>query len=115
MYELLQKVASVAASTHHQDGGGRRLRRFFSREKSKVLVELRVVLSRQPGPGAFEELRETHAQIKDKSRQIKGLQSELKMFIAHRGRVQPAGDLRRAPQQQGQQSREEKRLTATRA
>jgi chromosome segregation ATPase len=49
-----------------------------------VLTELRVVLSRQPGPGAFEELRETHAQIKDKSRQIKGLQSELKMFIAHR-------------------------------
>jgi hypothetical protein len=42
------------------------------------------VLARQPGPRAFEELRDTHVAIREKSRQIKGLQSELKMFIAHR-------------------------------
>ena len=83
MYELLQKVRVLQRRliTKTEEVAAKKI---LLDEKSKVLVELRVVLSRQPGPGAFEELRETHAQIKDKSRQIKGLQSELKMFIAHR-------------------------------
>jgi len=83
MYELLQKVRVLQRRliTKTEEVAAKEI---LLDEKSKVLTELRVVLSRQPGPGAFEELRETHAQIKDKSRQIKGLQSELKMFIAHR-------------------------------
>ena len=83
MYELLQKVRVLQRRliTKTEEVAAKEI---LLDEKSKVLMELRVVLSRQPGPGAFEELRETHAQIKDKSRQIKGLQSELNMFIAHR-------------------------------
>jgi len=83
MYELLQKVRVLQRRliTKTEEVAAKEI---LLDEKSKVLTELRVVLSRQPGPGAFEGLRETHAQIKDKSRQIKGLQSELKMFIAHR-------------------------------
>lgn len=83
MYELLQKVRVLQRRliTKTEEVAAKEI---LLDEKGKVLTELRIVLSRQPGPGAFEELRETHAQIKDKSRQIKGLQSELKMFIAHR-------------------------------
>ena len=81
MYELLQKSPrSCSVITKTEEVAAKKI----LLDEEQVLVELRVVLSRQPGPGAFEELRETHAQIKDKSRQIKGLQSELKMFIAHR-------------------------------
>lgn len=83
MYELLQKVRVLQRRliTKTEEVAAKEI---LLDEKGKVLTELRVVLSRQPGPGAFEELRKTHTQIKDKSRQIKGLQSELKMFIAHR-------------------------------
>ena len=83
MYELIQKVQllqrRLISKTEEVTS-----KQIIIAEKGKVLDELRVVLSRQPGPQAFEELRETHAQIKEKSRQIKGLKSELKMFIAHR-------------------------------
>ena len=83
MYELIQKVQvlqrRLIAKTEEVTS-----KEILIAEKGKVLDELRVVLSRQPGPRAFEDLRETHAQIKEKARQIKGLQSELKMFIAHK-------------------------------
>lgn len=83
MYELIQKVQvlqrRLIAKTEEVME-----KEMLIDEKSKVLDELRVVLARQPGPRAFEELRDTHAAIREKSRQVKGLQSELKMFIAHR-------------------------------
>jgi len=83
MYELIQKVQvlqrRLIAKTEEVTE-----KELLIDEKSKVLDDLKVVLARQPGPRAFEELRDTHAAIRDKSRQIKGLQSELKMFIAHR-------------------------------
>ena len=83
MYELIQKVQvlqrRLIAKTEEVTE-----KEMLVDEKTKVLEDLRVVLARQPGPRAFEELRDTHVAIREKSRQIKGLQSELKMFIAHR-------------------------------
>ena len=83
MYELIQKVQMLQRKliTKTEEVTTKDI---LISEKTKVLAELRVVLSRQPGPRAFEELREPHAHIKEKSRQIKGLRSELKMFIAHK-------------------------------
>jgi chromosome segregation ATPase len=83
MYELIQKVQAlqrrlIAKSEEVTE------KEILLGEKTKVLEELRVVLSRQPGPQAFEDLRDTRAQIKEKTRQVKCLQGELKMFIAHR-------------------------------
>lgn len=83
MYELIQKVQAlqrrlIAKSEEVTE------KEILLGEKTKILEELRVVLSRQPGPQAFEDLRDTRAQIKEKTRQVKCLQGELKMFIAHR-------------------------------
>uniref|UniRef100_A0A8C5TIR1 Cilia and flagella associated protein 58 n=1 Tax=Malurus cyaneus samueli TaxID=2593467 RepID=A0A8C5TIR1_9PASS len=48
-------------------------------EKEKLYVELRQVLARQPGPEAVEQLQQYRNVIREKTKQIKALSSELNM------------------------------------
>ncbi|NXO29561.1 CFA58 protein, partial [Cisticola juncidis] len=52
---------------------------FLLQEKEKLYMELRQVLARQPGPEALEQLQQYRNVLRDKSKQIKALSSELTM------------------------------------
>ncbi|NXO14758.1 CFA58 protein, partial [Oriolus oriolus] len=52
---------------------------FLLQEKEKLYVELRHVLARQPGPEAMEQLQQYRNILREKTKQIKALSSELSM------------------------------------
>ncbi|NWV47854.1 CFA58 protein, partial [Daphoenositta chrysoptera] len=52
---------------------------FLLQEKEKLYVELRRVLARQPGPEATEQLQQYRNILREKTKQIKALSSELNM------------------------------------
>ncbi|NWW36131.1 CFA58 protein, partial [Panurus biarmicus] len=52
---------------------------FLLQEKEKLYVELRHVLARQPGPEAMEQLQQFRNVLREKTKQIKVLSSELSM------------------------------------
>ncbi|NXY29473.1 CFA58 protein, partial [Pomatorhinus ruficollis] len=52
---------------------------FLLQEKEKLYVELRHVLARQPGPEAAEQLQQFRNVLREKTKQIKALSSELSM------------------------------------
>ncbi|NWW00466.1 CFA58 protein, partial [Machaerirhynchus nigripectus] len=52
---------------------------FLLQEKEKLYVELRHVLARQPGPEAMEQLQQYRNILREKTKQIKVLSSELNM------------------------------------
>ncbi|NXR59664.1 CFA58 protein, partial [Rhadina sibilatrix] len=52
---------------------------FLLQEKEKLYVELRHVLARQPGPEAAEQLQQYRNILREKTKQIKALSSELTM------------------------------------
>ncbi|NXB62822.1 CFA58 protein, partial [Struthidea cinerea] len=52
---------------------------FLLQEKEKLYVELRHVLARQPGPEAVEQLQQYRNILREKTKQIKVLSSELNM------------------------------------
>ncbi|NXD90154.1 CFA58 protein, partial [Chaetorhynchus papuensis] len=52
---------------------------FLLQEKEKLYVELRHVLARQPGPEAAEQLQQYRNILREKTKQIKVLSSELNM------------------------------------
>ncbi|NXB34441.1 CFA58 protein, partial [Eulacestoma nigropectus] len=52
---------------------------FLLQEKEKLYVELRHVLARQPGPEATEQLQQYRNILREKTKQIKVLSSELNM------------------------------------
>ncbi|NWW08568.1 CFA58 protein, partial [Oreocharis arfaki] len=52
---------------------------FLLQEKEKLYVELRHVLARQPGPEATEQLQQYRNILREKTKQIKALSSELNM------------------------------------
>ena len=49
-------------------------------EKEKLYVELKNVLSRQPGPEAAEQINVYQANLREKTRQMKAMASELNMY-----------------------------------
>jgi hypothetical protein len=50
-------------------------------EKEKLYTELNSVLERQPGPEVVEQLSIYEHTLKDKTRQLKAMASELSIFI----------------------------------
>jgi peptidoglycan hydrolase CwlO-like protein len=51
-------------------------------EKEKLYVELKSILARQPGPEVAEQLSVYQQNLKDKTRQMKAMASELNMYQA---------------------------------
>merc|ERR1719253_1216957 len=51
-------------------------------EKEKLYVELKNILARQPGPEVAEQLSVYQQNLKDKTRQMKAMASELNMYQA---------------------------------
>merc|ERR1711939_700673 len=51
-------------------------------EKEKLYVELKGILARQPGPEVAEQLSVYQQNLKDKTRQMKAIASELNMYQA---------------------------------
>ena len=51
-------------------------------EKEKLYVELKNILARQPGPEVAEQLSIYQQNLRDKTRQMKAMASELNMYQA---------------------------------
>lgn len=51
-------------------------------EKEKLYVELKGILARQPGPEVAEQLSIYQASLREKTKQLKALASELNMYRA---------------------------------
>ncbi|OBS69543.1 hypothetical protein A6R68_01980 [Neotoma lepida] len=51
-----------------------------SREKEKLYVELKHILARQPGPEAAEQLQIYRHTLRERTKQLKVLSSELNMY-----------------------------------
>merc|ERR1711968_207744 len=51
-------------------------------EKEKLYVELKGILARQPGPEVAEQLSVYQQNLKDRTRQMKAMASELNMYQA---------------------------------
>lgn len=49
-------------------------------EKEKLYMELKQILARQPGPEVAEQLQIYQQTLKDKTKQMKGMASELNMY-----------------------------------
>lgn len=55
-------------------------------EKEKLYMELKTVLERQPGPEVAEQLSIYEHTLKEKTRQLKAMASELNMYVCMRTR-----------------------------
>lgn len=53
-----------------------------TQEKEKLYVELKGILARQPGPEVAEQLSIYQASLREKTKQLKALASELNMYRA---------------------------------
>jgi len=57
---------------------------FVIQEKEKLYAELKNILARQPGPEVAEQLSVYQQSLKDKTRQMKSMASELNMCVLPR-------------------------------
>ncbi|NXO89249.1 CFA58 protein, partial [Certhia brachydactyla] len=80
-YELILKVHRLQKRLISKTGEVIE-KEFLLQEKEKLYVELRHVLARQPGPEATEQLQQYRSILRDKTKQIKALSSELSMCEA---------------------------------
>ncbi|NXO72462.1 CFA58 protein, partial [Phainopepla nitens] len=77
-YELILKVQRLQKRLINKTGEVIE-KEFLLQEKEKLYVELRRVLARQPGPEAAEQLQQYRNILREKTKQIKALSSELSM------------------------------------
>nr|XP_021391968.1 cilia- and flagella-associated protein 58 [Lonchura striata domestica] len=77
-YELVLKVQRLQKRLISKTGEVIE-KEFLLQEKEKLYVELRHVLARQPGPEATEQLQQYRNILREKTKQIKALSSELSM------------------------------------
>ncbi|NXG15880.1 CFA58 protein, partial [Grallaria varia] len=80
-YELIQKVQRlqkrlISKTSEVID------KEFLLQEKEKLYVELRQVVARQPGPEAMEQLQQYRHTLREKTKQLKVLSSELNVYEA---------------------------------
>ncbi|NXU46219.1 CFA58 protein, partial [Drymodes brunneopygia] len=80
-FELILKVQRLQKRLINKTGEVIE-KEFLLQEKEKLYVELRHVLARQPGPEATEQLQQYRNILRDKTKQIKALSSELSMCEA---------------------------------
>ncbi|NXH58819.1 CFA58 protein, partial [Rhabdornis inornatus] len=77
-YELILKIQRLQKRLISKTGEVIE-KEFLLQEKEKLYVELRHVLARQPGPEATEQLQQYRNILREKTKQIKVLSSELSM------------------------------------
>ncbi|NWW77365.1 CFA58 protein, partial [Climacteris rufus] len=77
-YELILKVQRLQKRLISKTGEVIE-KEFLLQEKEKLYVELRHVLARQPGPEATEQLQQYRHILREKTKQLKVLSSELNM------------------------------------
>ncbi|NXK86843.1 CFA58 protein, partial [Formicarius rufipectus] len=80
-YELIQKVQRLQKRLISKTNEVIE-KEFLLQEKEKLYVELRQVLARQPGPEATEQLQNYQHTLREKTKQLKVLSSELNMYEA---------------------------------
>ncbi|NXL98946.1 CFA58 protein, partial [Tyrannus savana] len=80
-YELIQKVQRLQKRLINKTSEVIE-KEFLLQEKEKLYVELRQVLAQQPGPEATEQLQRYRHSLRDKTKQLKVLSSELNMYEA---------------------------------
>ncbi|NWS95057.1 CFA58 protein, partial [Mionectes macconnelli] len=80
-YELIQKVQRLQKRLINKTSEVIE-KEFLLQEKEKLYVELRQVLARQPGPEATEQLQHYRHSLREKTKQLKVLSSELNMYEA---------------------------------
>ncbi|NXM30225.1 CFA58 protein, partial [Oxyruncus cristatus] len=80
-YELIQKVQRLQKRLISKTSEVIE-KEFLLQEKEKLYVELRQVLARQPGPEATEQLQHYQHSLREKTKQLKVLSSELNMYEA---------------------------------
>ncbi|NXF82189.1 CFA58 protein, partial [Sclerurus mexicanus] len=80
-YELIQKVQRLQKRLISKTNEVIE-KEFLLQEKEKLYVELRQVLARQPGPEAMEQLQHCRHTLREKTKQLKVLSSELNMYEA---------------------------------
>ncbi|CAM9395094.1 unnamed protein product [Choristocarpus tenellus] len=80
-YEMIQKIHTLQkrliAKTEEVVE-----RDLLLQEKEKLYKEMKVILARQPGPEVAEQLSVYQASLKEKTRQMKAMASELNMYQA---------------------------------
>uniref|UniRef100_A0A8C9WL04 Cilia and flagella associated protein 58 n=1 Tax=Scleropages formosus TaxID=113540 RepID=A0A8C9WL04_SCLFO len=78
-YELIQKIHSLQRRliTKSEEVVEKEL---LLQEKEKLYVELKRILARQPGPEAAEQLQIYQQTLREKTKQLKALSSELTMY-----------------------------------
>ncbi|CAB1344740.1 unnamed protein product [Coregonus sp. 'balchen'] len=78
-YELIQKIHSLQRRliTKSEEVVEKEL---LLQEKEKLYVELKHILARQPGPEAAEQLQIYQQTLRQKTKQLKALSSELNMY-----------------------------------
>ncbi|XP_074883074.1 cilia- and flagella-associated protein 58 [Buteo buteo] len=78
-YELIQKVQRLQKQLISKTGEVIE-KELLLQEKEKLYVELKHVLARQPGPEAAEQLQLYRHTLREKTKQLKVLSSELNMY-----------------------------------
>lgn len=59
----------------------------FKQEKEKLYVELKQILARQPGHQVAEQLQSYQQKLKEKTKEMKSLASELNMYESQASRL----------------------------
>lgn len=78
-YELIQKIQRLQKQLISKTGEVIE-KELLLQEKEKLYVELKHVLARQPGPEAAEQLQLYRHTLREKTKQLKILSSELNMY-----------------------------------
>ncbi|XP_025973223.2 cilia- and flagella-associated protein 58 [Dromaius novaehollandiae] len=78
-YELIQKIQRLQKQLISKTGEVIE-KELLLQEKEKLYVELKHVLARQPGPEAAEQLQLYRHTLREKTKQLKVLSSELNMY-----------------------------------
>jgi hypothetical protein len=81
MFEMIQKIQTLQKRliTKTEEVVEKDL---LIHEKEKLYVELKNILARQPGPEVAEQLSTYQANLRDKTKQMKAMASELNMYQA---------------------------------
>ncbi|OCT71229.1 hypothetical protein XELAEV_18034207mg [Xenopus laevis] len=78
-YELIQKIHTLQKRLINKTEEVVE-KELLLQEKEKLYVELKLILARQPGPEAAEQLQVYQKTLRDKTKQLKALSAELNMF-----------------------------------
>merc|ERR1712066_451009 len=81
MYEMMQKVKTLQKRliSKTEEAVEKDL---AIQEKEKLYLEMKSLLSKQPGPELVEQVAEQQSNLKDKTKQMKAMASELNMYHA---------------------------------